>query len=183
MSKNTENNKKLKAFFEKEYNALISYVSSKLKESINRNPEDIVQEVALKLFSGADNYLPINNVTHFVYRSIKNKVIDVMRKGKEYTPEQDDIKEEKLIDFFDLVYGDSDNGYSEDLIELLKTCILNLKPDYKNIIMLIDFEGYSYKEISLELGIPIGTLMSRRHRALAILVKQIKEKQKKKSYE
>ncbi|WP_223170348.1 RNA polymerase sigma factor [Maribacter aquimaris] len=58
----------------------------------------------------------------------------------------------------------------------LKQAILKLKPLYRKIIFVIDFEGYTYKEISLETGIPEGTLMSRRHRAIALLYKELESK-------
>ena len=82
MNHQSENNKKLNAFFSEEYASLKTYVSSNIKASINRDAEDIIQDVALKLFAGADRYSPINNVAGFVYRALKNKVIDVMRSSK-----------------------------------------------------------------------------------------------------
>ena len=36
--------------------------------------------------------------------------------------------------------------------------------------------GCTYKEIEKETGIPIGTLMSRRHRAISLLYKKLKHK-------
>ena len=57
----------------------------------------------------------------------------------------------------------------------LINAITNLKPDYQDIIIAIDFEDYTYKEFSEETGIPEGTLMSRRHRALSLLFKQLEQ--------
>ncbi len=59
------------------------------------------------------------------------------------------------------------------MIVVLKKCIEELKPAYKDIIIAVDFEGYTYREISTKTGISIGTLMSRRHRAIAVLYKKI----------
>ena len=166
----TNNNKELNAFFGDEYDRLKSYVNSKITNSADRDAEDIIQDVALKLFSRADNTSPINNVAAFVYNSIRNKIIDTIRTKKHKTNIQDE-SESRLVEFVELFYGKS---YSEQMRhELIKT-ISKLKPHYKQIIIAIDFEGFSYKELSLETGIPAGTLMSRRHRALSILNKQLK---------
>ncbi len=166
----TNNNKELNAFFGDEYDRLKSYVNSKITNSADRDAEDIIQDVALKLFSRADNTSPINNVAGFVYNSIRNKIIDTIRTKKHKTNIQDE-SESRLVEFVELFYGKS---YSEQMRhELIKT-ISKLKPHYKQIIIAIDFEGFSYKELSLETGIPAGTLMSRRHRALSILNKQLK---------
>ncbi len=177
MSHQSENNKKLKVFFNEEYNSLKGYVNSKLKASVNNDPEDIIQDVALKLFTGADRYSPINNVAGFVYRALKNKVIDVMRSGsKKSSIDFETQNENKLLEFASVIYESPDNSYPEQMKEALKDAILDLKPDYRNIIIAIDFEGYTYKEIEEETGIPIGTLMSRRHRAISQLYKKLRPK-------
>ncbi len=171
----TENNKKLNAFFGKEYDRLKSYVNSKIADGADRDAEDIIQDVALKLFSRSNNSSPINNVAGFVYNSIRNKIIDTMRTKKEKTNIHDE-SETQLIEFLELFYGKSDNSYSDKIKHDLILTISTLKPHYKQIIIAIDFEGFSYKELSQKTGIPEGTLLSRRHRALSILNKQLKQK-------
>lgn len=166
----SENTKKLKEFFSREYVSLKRYVSTKINDTANRDAEDIIQDVALKLFSGADRNAPINNVAGFVYKSIKNKIIDVMRTSKKINSVDIDDNLLNLVD----VINQSDNSYTSDqMILVLKKCIEQLKPAYKDIIIAMDFEGYSYREISIETEISIGTLMSRRHRAIGILYRKI----------
>lgn len=176
MNPESENNKKLKDFFGKEYHSLKAYVNSKIKTNINRDAEDIIQDVALKLFSGADRYSPINNVAGFVYYAIKNKIIDVLRANNGLVVNHENQNEAKLIEFAELFNDRSDNSYPEQMKVELKKAISNLNPKYRDIIIAVDFENYSYKEIAFETGIPIGTLMSRRHRAISFLYKQLKIK-------
>lgn len=173
----SENSKKLNTFFNEEYSSLKSYVNSKLKNSVNRDADDIIQDVALKLFTGADRYSPINNVAGFVYRSIQNKIIDIMRSSKKNKIEYKTQNETKLNEFAALINETSSETYTDQMKIELKAAIINLKPNYKNIIIAIDFEGYTYKELEHETGLPIGTLMSRRHRAISILYKNLKSKQ------
>lgn len=174
MTLESENNKKLKDFFAQEYQSLKSYVNYRIQANVNRDAEDIIQDVALKLFSSADRYSPIQNVAGFVYRSIRNRIIDIMRSPKRTSAYDDnDIKESESIDNdpnFDEVL------YSDELKARLHELVLNLKPDYRDIIIAYDFQGYSYKEISQDTGVSEGTLMSRRHRAIAMLHKQIENK-------
>lgn len=176
MNHQSENNKKLNTFFSEEYQSLKSYVNSKLKASVNRDAEDVIQDVALKLFSGADRYAPINNVAGFVYRAIRNKIIDIMRAtGKKPLYSIEDT-ETKMGILAESLYDDDTEPYPNEIQSELKKAILSLKPDYKNIIIAVDFEGYNYKEIAVETGIPVGTLMSRHHRAIALLYKSLKSK-------
>ena len=170
----TDNHRELKTFFSEEYNILKAYVNSRITASADRDAEDIIQDVALKLFSRANNSLPINNVAGFVYNSIKNKIIDTMRTKKPQSNIQNE-SEVRLNELAELFYGKSDNSYSEKMKRELMNTIFNLKPHYREIIMAVDFEGYSYKRLSFETGIPPGTLMSRRHRALSILYKKLEK--------
>lgn len=170
-----DTDKNIKQFFNDEYPSLKSYVQSKIKDTTDRNAEDIIQEVALKIFSRTETSSPITNIANFVYRAIKNKIIDTMRtKTKRLSFEEK--TELKLLEFSELIYASSENIYSNTIKIELKKAINELKPEYQTIIIAIDFEGYTYKEIAQETGTSLGTLMSRRHRALGILAKKLESK-------
>jgi RNA polymerase sigma factor (sigma-70 family) len=175
MAKSTENNTNLKHFFNAEYHALKNYVRSKIEDTADRDAEDILQDVALNLFSREDHLTPINNIAGFVYRSIRNKIIDTMR-TKKVRVDLDESFEENLAELAELFYDDSSYANADDLKAKLKAAILHLKPDYKEVILALDFENLSYAQLSLELGIPQGTLMFRRHRALSLLYKELEKK-------
>ncbi len=175
MISDTENYKNLKTFFNDEYHSLKAYAQSRIKDAADRDAEDIVQDVALSIFSRAEGSLPINNIAGFVYSSIKNKIIDLMRTKREETRFESEM-ELRLNEFVELFYSPSDNSYSDDMMIELKKAIGSLHPRYREIILAIDFEGMSYKVISRNTGIPEGTLMSRRHRALSLLFKHLENK-------
>lgn len=174
MTSETDNDKQLKTFFNEEYHNLKAYVHSKIEDDVDRDAEDIIQDVALKVLSRKE-IIPINNITGFFYYSIKNKIIDLMRKKKQYTHAEDDF-ESQFSDFVEQFYGASDNSYSEEMNIELKKAIFSLKPPYRDIILAVDVEGYTYREISEETGIPEGTLLSRRHRAISLLYKKLEPK-------
>ena len=175
MTSDTENYKNLKTFFNEEYNSLRAYAQSRINDTADRDAEDIVQEVALKLFSRADDVTPINNIAGFVYNAVKNKIIDLMRTNKRQV-RVDQEMENRLAVFSELFYDSPEDSYSEAMKDELKKAIGNLKPHYREIILAIDFEGYTYNQVSLETGIPKGTLMSRRHRAISILLSMLEKK-------
>ncbi|MFG0326927.1 MAG: sigma-70 family RNA polymerase sigma factor [Phycisphaerales bacterium JB037] len=51
----------------------------------------------------------------------------------------------------------------------LKKAIAELKPEFREVLMLWGVDGLKYREIAEILGVPIGTVMSRLHRARKIL--------------
>ena len=118
-----------------------------------------------------------------MYNAVKNKITDILRSKKKRLDNQDEL-ENLWIDFTQNFYNNSSQEYSDNIRKKLQSAISNLKPAYRDIIIAVDFENYSYKEISEETGIPQGTLMSRRHRALSILLKDIEiQNIKKHTYE
>lgn len=175
MSSETDNYNNLRTFFNDEYHSLKAYAKSKIDDTADRDAEDIVQDVALKLFSRANTLSPINNIAGFVYNSLKNKIIDILRAKRERIEIEKEM-ETKLIEFTERLYGKSDNSYSDNMKNELKKAIVKLSPPYREIIIALDFEGFTYKEMSQETGIPLGTLMSRRHRAISLLYKELESK-------
>ncbi|WP_419213415.1 RNA polymerase sigma factor [Maribacter sp. X9] len=167
-----QQNNNLTNFFEEEYNSLKSYVRSKISHTVESDAEDIIQEVALRIFSRPIDALPINNIGGFVYNAIKNKIIDIMRVKKERIHDEGYL-EFLWTEFAEMFYEDCSEEYPDQLKEKLKIAIEELKPFYKDIIIAVDFEGYTYKEISEQTGISTGTLMSRRHRAISLLLKEL----------
>jgi RNA polymerase sigma-70 factor (ECF subfamily) len=55
----------------------------------------------------------------------------------------------------------------------VRAALEQLPPDFREVIVLREVEGLSYKEIASVIGVPIGTVMSRlargRERLMAVL--------------
>ncbi len=179
MTDRTENYNKLIRFFDAEYQALKAFANSRVGNSTDRDAEDIIQDVALSLFSKADHLSPIDNIAGFVYRSVRNRIIDTMR-SKKLRLDLDESMEGAIAQLAELFYSDGNYARADELKIILQRALLNLKPEYQEVIMAVDFENISYRQLSIETGIPEGTLMSRRHRALNILLKELENKKKNK---
>jgi RNA polymerase sigma-70 factor (ECF subfamily) len=61
----------------------------------------------------------------------------------------------------------------EQVDERLKAAIDNLKPEYREVLLLWGVEGLKYREIAEIAGVPIGTVMSRLHRARRLVAEAI----------
>lgn len=57
----------------------------------------------------------------------------------------------------------------------LKAAIDGLKPEYREVLLLWGVEGLKYREIGTILGVPIGTVMSRLHRARKLVADALQE--------
>ncbi|MBC8487756.1 MAG: hypothetical protein H8D45_17135 [Bacteroidetes bacterium] len=81
MNSHSEQQKRLSGFLVQEYSNLVSYVRRNWQGETYA--EDIVQDVALNLFTKVDFNTPIENLMAYMYRSLKNKIIDLRRKKRE----------------------------------------------------------------------------------------------------
>lgn len=172
-----EHKTKLSAFFEREYKKLVYYVRSYISDRASMDAEDIVQEVALNMLSRSSYGSYPENIGSYIYRSLRNKVIDVQRKRKlpvvRINNRGEDFHINELAETEPEVSGISKNT------EMQKQLILSieeLNPEQQMVIIATEFEGLTYEELSEQTGIPIGTLLARKHRGLAKLHKILIEK-------
>lgn len=181
MSTQSENQKKLSGFFAREYNNFVSFVNRYWLGDSQVDAEDIVQDVVLNLYTKVDFNRPIENLLAYTYRSLRNRVIDRQRKRKDKSlSEFDDAEsgENSLLrnlqseDFLE-----SDAESTEESIEQMFDMIELLRPEQQEILIRTELEGYTFEELSQEWEVPIGTLLSRKHRAMAKLQKLMKAKQ------
>lgn len=166
----------LKAFISSEYRNLVSYVKRYLNERYyNVSAEDVVQDVALNLFSKLDFDEQLENVAGYVYRSIKNKITDFQRKNKKEIPferfkneEGEETYSQNAPDLEEpLDFEIDDTRFYDQLNDALS----QLSPNQQMIFIATEMEGYTFEEVADELDIPIGTLLSWKHRG----VKKLKE--------
>jgi RNA polymerase sigma factor (sigma-70 family) len=177
---NTENEKlKLNNFFKEEYRKLLNYVRKNTDERFTDYlPEDIVQDVAIGLLSRFDVNAQIENISAYIYRSLKNKIVDIGRKTKNNISLETYSNNYKGDDHFIDSKAQSSNGAFEKSnfeTEILYEALDRIDEIDKEIIILNEFENYTYEQISKKLDIPVGTLLSRKHRALSKLHKIIVE--------
>lgn len=172
-------------FFRKEYAKLLNYVKKNIEERFfNESPEDMIQDVALNLLNKLDVDLQIENFAAYTYRSLKNKIIDENRKVRKSIPIEN-LEKHQQDNLLNGATTDESFDESSDIdnidYELLYDAISLLKPDEQAIIMSTEFEGKTFGELSERWNIPIGTLLSRKHRALAKLLKILTKTENKKT--
>jgi RNA polymerase sigma-70 factor (ECF subfamily) len=164
-------------FFKKEYSKLVNYVRKNMNERFfSASPEDIVQDVALSLISKLDVNAQIENIAGYMYRSVKNRIIDSGRKEQRNVSIENfnDKKNGNVISNFAADEHNQSISEITDLdLEILHEAISKLQPDEKALIMATEFEGKTFESLSKDWNIPIGTLLSRKHRTLSKLHKLI----------
>jgi len=160
-------------FFSKEYSKLKNYIRSYISDKSDYDAEDIIQDVALNLFSRVDFETPVENLAGYIYRAVRNKIIDLQRSKnrKKQTPMEEINDYEIVRNWISQIDEHQDPEFRELMLEKVFEAMEKLKPEFQGIIWATEFEGRTFQELSEELETPVGTLLSRKHRAIASLQK------------
>ncbi len=170
---------RLKVFVESEYQKLVAYVTRSFNQRFfMADAEDIVQDVALNIYNKFDPNAPIENLAAYFYRALRNKVIDVSRKPRNNRSIEDYNYDDEGNAIYYKLPDESDEALNdvyqrEKKYELIARAIEQLHPDQQAIIMETEYNAKTFEQLSAEWDIPIGTLLSRKHRAMARLRKMI----------
>lgn len=125
-----EYNKAVDAFADN----LFRFVLKNLKDE--STAEDIVQDTFEKLWMKLEE-VSAEKVKSYLFTSAYHTMIDYIRKEKRNV-----VTDPALIST-----GQDRTSYS-DLAEVLDRAVQNLPEDQKAVVMLRDYEGYSYREIA-----------------------------------
>lgn len=168
--------KDLKAFDEifNKYYKPIYYFIYKMVHNTD-NAEDITQDTFVKVYKGLPKAADNIKLSPWIYRIAHNACIDYIRKHKASFELIENINYED-----DSQDGsDADNPEASYLnIELRKKInitLMKLNSRYKTVLILRDYNDFSYKEIGQILGLTEAAVKSLIHRARLEFQKIFKE--------
>lgn len=118
---------------------------------------DLVQEAFSKAIRQKDQLKNKAAFDAWIYTILANCWRDHCRRQKETV----DIDDVELIDESDPEL----DSHRMEIIQSVRSALAKLSNDQRQIVTLIDLEGFSYNEVAEILSIPIGTVMSRLCRA------------------
>jgi RNA polymerase sigma-70 factor, ECF subfamily len=108
--------------------------------------EDLVQETSAKAYAAFHQFKPDTNLRAWLNRILANTFID----GDPLAQRARSAEAEAMDRL-----GDDE----------IARALLDLPEAFRTTVYLADVEGYPYKEIAEIMGTPVGTVMSRLHRA------------------
>ncbi len=150
-----------------EYNQSVDMYSDNIYRFVLKNlknkdaAKDIVQETYEKLWVKAST-VNFEKVKSYLFTTAYHSMIDQIRKNKR----EADFEEVNPVEY-------SHNGQYSDLNEILHEAIHQLPGDQRSVLMLRDYEGYSYKEIEEITGMNESQVKVYIYRARVFLKKYI----------
>lgn len=118
---------------------------------------DVLQESFIKIWKNIDSYTEAKGSLYtWMLNVCRNMAIDTTR-SKHYKKE---VQNYNIDDYVHSINRTQQVQTKVDHIGL-KEVVAKLKPEQKNLIDKIYFEGYTQEETSEELNIPLGTVKTR----------------------
>jgi RNA polymerase sigma-70 factor, ECF subfamily len=130
--------------------------------------EDAAQETFIRAWQNLSSYRPGTPLRNWLYRIAVNAGTDMLRKEKRILP--DAIEDLHLTDGRP---GLESLVSQQERTALVQEAILSLPDASRAVLVLREYEGLSYQEISSTLDIPVGTVMSRLNYARNLLKEKL----------
>ncbi len=158
---------------------MLGFVRRLIDDTAEMEGEDIVQDVMLGIFNQADFTVPLEKLSAYIYTALRNRVIDALRKRRGNISLDRELGHGAGVTMedvlWDLRYDAADRFQRDEIRRVLFDAIDALVEDQRTIILLTEFEGRSFRELADEWNVPIGTLLSRKSRAMASVRKTVVE--------
>ena len=138
--------------------------------------EDLVQETFLRAFRALGRYDPTRPFGAWLHTIAARLCIDHHRRNRAKLvsltqPEEGTSGEERTIELEDPADRPDEEVEKSELARRLDALVQELPPDSRTAILLRHQQDLPYEEIARVLGVPIGTVKARIHRA-RIMLKQ-----------
>jgi RNA polymerase sigma-70 factor, ECF subfamily len=138
--------------------------------ALTRNPvdaEDLVQETYTKAYANFHQFREGSNARAWLLRILTNTFINGYRRGQR---EPARVQLNAVADWLADPAGTALRSAEEVALARMTDArvtraLQRLPPEFRRTVYLADVEGFSYREVAGLMHCPVGTVMSRLHRA------------------
>ena len=148
--------------------------------SSREEAEDLMQETYARAFRSWRQYTPGTNLRAWLLRILTNLNIDRGRRSQR-APDMQPLEEGDYFLYNRLEAADGGSpSEAERVDERLSQddvvdALAEVPHDFRDVLVLVDIGDFSYADAAQILDVPIGTVMSRLHRARRILKHNLAE--------
>jgi RNA polymerase sigma factor (sigma-70 family) len=174
------NNLEIENVFKKEKSGLFNFIRSRVL--LKEDAEDILNDVFLRFIENIPEIEIVENLTSWLFTIARNRITDKYRKKKPDIFSDIEIIKSDDDDSLNLsdIIADTRNLPDKELIinelwEEVEEALDELPDEQKEVFILNEFEGYSFKEISEMLDVPVNTLLSRKRYSVLYLRKKLQK--------
>jgi RNA polymerase sigma factor (sigma-70 family) len=142
--------------------------------------EDILQDVFYELVEAYRLMKPVEQVSAWLFRVARNRITDLFRKKKAQSLDDElrageDGEALLLSDLLPSPDAGPAAAYARGvLLDELEAALDELPEEQREVFVAHEIEGRSFKELAARSGLPVNTLLSRKHYAVRHLRQRLK---------
>ena len=121
--------------------------------------DDLVQDALAKAISNFHRFEEGTNLKAWLFRILRNRHIDEVRKLQRRGTHVD-VDDEEVVQI-----GAPGSQFSAVELTEFRRAFATLSEQDREVLLLIGMEGHTYDEVSDMIGVPVGTVKSRLSRA------------------
>lgn len=134
-----------------------------------QDAEDLVQEALLRAYTGWHTFVPGTSCRNWLLKILHNVFVSRYRRGKlesAWLRERGAVVDALHSGARDRTHASPERRTAERVLRgEVHTALSQLPPEFRQVLELRCLKGGSYRSIAQALSIPVGTVMSRLHRA------------------
>jgi RNA polymerase sigma factor (sigma-70 family) len=182
--KHAENNVVIGKTFRSERRRLFDFIRSRVRTE--EDAEDILQDVFYQMAASYSVTEPIEKLVSWLFTVTRNKIIDRYRKKRTTSVSllppagaEDDNDAQAFFSLEDFLFDPAeipDEVYARTLIwSELMSALDDLPEEQRDVFVMHELEGRSFKEIAEITGEPVSTLLSRKRYAILFLRERLQD--------
>jgi len=175
-----EQDRRISETFERERPRLRRFIRQRLEDE--NDTDDVLQDVFLELVEAYRVFQPFEQVSAWLFRVARNRIIDLFRKKKP-VPLGDLssslAEDEELLALEDLLPSPEAGPEAVFarlmLEEELEAALDELPIEQREAFVAHEIEGISFKQLSATTGVGVNTLLTRKRKAVLHLRQRLKD--------
>jgi RNA polymerase sigma factor (sigma-70 family) len=168
-----EQNKRITDTVKQESQALKSFIRRRISD--RTEVEDILQDVFYEFTRAYRLPEPIEQISAWLYRVTRNRIIDHFRKNREIAlPEPEEESSVWLDEILASIKSGPEAMYERSvLFNAISDALEKLPAEQRSVFIAHELDGLSFKELSNESNVGINTLLARKRYAVQSLRKHL----------
>ena len=164
---------------DREYARLRNFIRRRVADP--GDAEDVLQDVFYELVAAYRMMQPIEQVTAWMFRVARNRIIDLFRRRKREqlrtAPQDDDPSEaSQLIDSLPSPEAGPEAARMRNLLlDELNGALDELPEEQRDVFVAHELMGYSFTEIAARTGVGENTLRTRKYYAVQYLRERLRD--------
>lgn len=177
-----EQDKNIKEAVQNESSRLFDFIRKRVPTEADA--EDILQDVFYQLVETYRLMRPVEQMTAWLFTVARNKITDRFRKHKPESLEKQKVlkggdNEGEMLNISDIIPAETDSPellmLRSAVMDELGAALEELPAGQREVFVLHELEGKSFKEISELTGEQVNTLLSRKRYAVIYLRKRLQD--------